>query len=88
MYIGELSPPMARSEWNVKTISNHNRHSCCSVYDLRQLIGTTELWPYLIEITTVPFFISCICYSPIPKSRWFLLIDRGRKDTMRNNGIV
>ncbi|XP_075131873.1 solute carrier family 2, facilitated glucose transporter member 11-like [Leptodactylus fuscus] len=80
MYIGECAPQSKRGMVTVSV-------SCAIaigklmgfVIGLRELLGTEELWPYLLASSAIPALIQLVTLPFFPESPRYLLIDKGDK---------
>ncbi|XP_077317713.1 solute carrier family 2, facilitated glucose transporter member 11-like [Lithobates pipiens] len=81
MYIGECAPQSKRGMITVSvSFAIATGRLMGFVVGLREIMGTEELWPYLLSISAVPAFIQLVTLPFFPESPRYLLIDKGDKD--------
>nr|CAB3266209.1 solute carrier family 2, facilitated glucose transporter member 5-like [Phallusia mammillata] len=85
MYIGEISP----KEWR-GAIGVLNQLLItigilfAQLLGLESMLGTQQMWPYLLAFTCIPSVLQMISIPFMPKSPRFLLIDQQKEDEARN----
>ncbi|XP_069819501.1 uncharacterized protein [Dendropsophus ebraccatus] len=81
MYIGECAPQSKRGLVTVSvSFSIAFGKLMGFVIGLRELLGTEELWPYLLACSAVPALIQLVTLPFFPESPRYLFIDKGDKD--------
>ncbi|XP_068598177.1 solute carrier family 2, facilitated glucose transporter member 11-like [Brachionichthys hirsutus] len=81
MYIGECSPNKLRGFFAF-TVSI--LYGCGKVFGqivgLREILGSEEMWPYLLAISGLPAILQFVTLPFFPESARYLYIDRGDVD--------
>ncbi|XP_040272317.1 solute carrier family 2, facilitated glucose transporter member 11-like [Bufo bufo] len=81
MYIGECAPQIKRGMVTVSiSFAIATGKLMGFVIGLRELLGTEELWPYLLACSAVPALFQLVTLPFFPESPRYLLIDKGDKD--------
>ncbi|XP_018421417.1 PREDICTED: solute carrier family 2, facilitated glucose transporter member 11-like [Nanorana parkeri] len=81
MYIGECAPQSKRGMVTVSvSFAIAFGRMMGFVVGLREILGTEELWPYLLSVSAVPALIQLVTLPFFPESPRYLLIDKGDKD--------
>ncbi|XP_056387364.1 solute carrier family 2, facilitated glucose transporter member 11-like isoform X2 [Hyla sarda] len=81
MYIGECAPQSKRGIVTASvSFAIAMGRFMGFVIGLRELLGTEELWPYLLACSAVPALIQLLTLPFFPESPRYLLIDKGDKE--------
>ncbi|XP_072254202.1 solute carrier family 2, facilitated glucose transporter member 11-like, partial [Pyxicephalus adspersus] len=81
MYIGECAPQSKRGMVTVSvSFAIAFGKLMGFMVGLREILGTEELWPYLLSVSAVPALIQLMTLPFFPESPRYLLIDKGDKD--------
>ncbi|CAK8671815.1 solute carrier family 2, facilitated glucose transporter member 5-like [Clavelina lepadiformis] len=85
MYIGEISPKEWRGAIGVlNQLLITIGILVAQLFGLQSVLGTPDLWPFLLAFTCVPSILQSACFPFMPKSPRFLLIDQQKEDEARN----
>ncbi|CAJ0930316.1 unnamed protein product [Ranitomeya imitator] len=81
MYIGECAPQSKRGMVTVSvSLAIAFGKLMGFVIGLRELMGTEEMWPFLLATSAIPALIQLVTLPFFPESPRYLLIDKGDKD--------